>query len=284
MMRHFRQPVYAKRRAIALPVILLLVLVAGIVISMMMERHVAQALSVQRELQQYSFHHSSKGAQEAIEAWLRYSGASRNMAEALDTDGHAFDLTLEDGSAISVSLFDGQDGVLIELAGLGTANRETARAIIEELQSRAGAGAARFVRREGPMQISANSAPPEVLAAAINAATEGEGTDNLVSEILHAREGEPLTQVSLADVFTQANVSPEIRPKLQTVLTAQPTLWRVIAETKPSGSVYIPGQRQRKFRGLVVLTGNVSGNPKDRAAALQRNSLITSWEEITDRQ
>jgi len=31
-----------------------------------------------------------------------------------------------------------------------------------------------------------------------------------------------------------------------------------------------------------VLSGNLAGNSKDRATALQRNSMITSWEDCTE--
>lgn len=271
------------RRGMALPVVLMLVLVAGIVISMMMERHVVQALTVQRELQQYAFHHTSKGVQEAIEAWLRQTNATRNMAEAIEADGHAFDLTLDGGSSVRVSLFDAQDGILIELAGLNAQSRDMARLMIEELQTRAGATAARYVRREGPVQISVNSAPEDVLYAAVNAATNGEDSENLVSEILHARDSEPLTPSTLNDLFTQANVSPENRPRLHMVLTAQPTLWRVVAEAQSSQSVY-SGRPNRRFCGLVVISGSIAGTARDRAASLQRNSLITSWEDCTEQQ
>jgi len=271
----------SRRRAMALPVVLLLVLVSGIVIAVMLERHVVQALTVQRELQQYSFHHTSKGVQEAIEAWLRQSNATRNMAEAIEADGHAFDLKLENGSTVRVSLFDAQEGVLIELAGLNAQSRELARLIIEELQTRASTTAARYIRREGPLQISANSAPEDVLYAAVNAATGGEDSENLVAEILHARESEPLNPQTLNDVFTQANVSPENRPRLHQVITAQPTLWRVVAEAQTSEAVYT-GARGKRFCGLVVLSGNLASNPRDRAASLQRNSLITSWEDCTE--
>jgi hypothetical protein len=270
-----------RRVGMALPVVLMLVLVAGIVIATMMERHVAQALTVQRELQQYAFHHASKGVQEAIEAWLRQSGATRSMAEALDADGHAFDLTLEDGGTVSVSLFDAQDGVLIEMAGLSSQARELGRAMVDELQAKAGNVAARYVRREGPLAVSVNAAPEDVLYAAVVAANGGDDAENLVSEILHARQSETITPQSLNEVFAQANVPPESRPTLGMVLTAQPTLWRVVAETKRSGAV-VPGRPARRFCGLVVLSGNLNGAPKDRAAALQRNSLITSWEDCTD--
>lgn len=271
----------SRRRAMALPVVLLLVLVAGVVISMMMDRHVSQALTVQRELQQYAFHHASKGVQEAVEAWLRLSGAIRNMAEAIERDGHAFDMVLEDGATVRVSLFDAQGGVLIEMAGLSQEARDLARGMVEELQDAAGPDAPRFIRREGPLQVSVNTAPPEVLAAAVSAATDGENVESIVDEILHARESEPISADGLNDLFTQANVPPEVRPRLALVITAQPSLWRVVAEVEGSQATYA-GRTGRRFCGLVVLSGNLSGNTKDRATALQRNSMITSWEDCTE--
>ncbi|MEI7658699.1 MAG: hypothetical protein WCK33_11605 [Phycisphaerae bacterium] len=265
----------------ALPIVLLLVLVAGVVISMMMDRHVAQALTVQRELQQYAFHHASKGVQEAVEAWLRLSGAGRNMNDAIELDGHAFDMTLDDGSMVRVSLFDAQGGVLVEMAGLSQEARELGRAMVGELQDAAGPEAARFIRREGPLPVSVNAAPPEVLAAAVSAAADGENVQSIVDEILHARESEAISQESLNEVLTKANAPPEIRPRLGLVLTAQPSLWRVVAEVQGSRAAY-SGRSGRRFCGLVVLSGNLSGNSKDRATALQRNSMITSWEDCTE--
>lgn len=269
------------RRAFALPIVLLLVLVAGVVIAAMMQRHVAQALTTQREALQYTFHHASRGAQEAIEAWLRQSGATRNMPEALGIDGHAFDMVLENGMTIRVSLYDAQDTVLVEMAGLPAASRDLARAMIDELTTNAGPGAVRFIRREGPLAISVNSAPKEVLFAAINAITDGEGTDNIVSEILHAREGGSINAQSLNDVFVQAEVDPEVKQRLGLVLTAQPSLWKVVAEAQDSQAVYI-GKANRRFCGLVILSGSSGINPRDRVAALQPNSLITSWQDCSE--
>ncbi len=269
----------ASARAFALPVVLLLVLIAGIVISSMLQRHVTQVMTTQRESLQYTFHHASKGAQEAIEAWLRQSGATRNMYEALESDGHAFDLTI-DGMTIKVSLFDAQDGVLIELAGLSGTLREVGLNVIDELRTAQGASAGRFTRKEGPLAVSVNSAPREVLTAAVNAITDGTGSDTLVAELLHARENGTITQQTLNDVYTQADVEPDIRNKLGTILTAQTTLWRVVAQAQDSSAVYT-GRPNRRFCGLVMLSGNLGGNPRDRASALQRNSLIISWEDCT---
>ncbi len=265
----------------ALPVVLLLVLVSGIVIAAMMQRHVSQAMTTQREIMQYTFHHASKGAQEAIEAWLRQSGAVQNMAQALGENGHAFDIELDSGFTVKVSLQDAQDSILVEMAGLGAPARELARAMIDELTASAGPQAVRFVRREGPLAISVNSAPKEVLFAAVNAVTDGEGTDNLVDEILHAREDGPMNPQGLLEVYTQADVAPELRQRLASVLTAQPSLWKVTAEAIPSAAVYT-GRPNRRFCGLVVMSGMPGSNPRDRVAALQPNSMITSWQDCTE--
>lgn len=268
------------RTGFALPIVLMLVLVGGIAISVMMERHVAQAMTVQRELQGYSFHHSSKGVQEAVETWLRYSGATKNMHDAVTSDGHAFDIVLDTGETVRVTLVDAQDTILAELAGLPAQSRDVARLMLEELQIRAGVQASQLTRREGPVPVSVNSAPPDVLYAAINAITDGQETDALVDEINHRRSQEPLTTKVLTDIYTTVSISSEVRGKIAMAITAQPTLWRVIAELQPSVQIY-PPPPTRRFCGLVLLN-TTQANPQDRRAQLNRNSMIIDWQDCSD--
>src|SRR4051812_26592877 len=105
------------RRAFALPMVLMLVLISGVLLAVMIDRQGAQALTVQRELDSYTFHHISRGVQEAIEAWIRNNG-NNDIAGALDVDGHAFDLQVEGGQLVRISFYEAQDTVLAELAGL----------------------------------------------------------------------------------------------------------------------------------------------------------------------
>ncbi|MBL8999999.1 MAG: hypothetical protein JNK25_02545 [Phycisphaerae bacterium] len=269
------------RHGFALPIVLLLVLVAGIMVAVMMERQTAQAMIVRRELDSYTFHHVSQGVQEAVEAWLRKSGAGRAMAENIKPDGHAFDLTLDDGQNVRISFFDAQDKALVELAGLSAQAREAARLVLQELRARAGANAGALVRRDGPLPISVNSAPPDVLYSAINSVTEGDGTAQIVGEILHARGGQPLDGQMLNEILNQSTLEPEARNRLNMVITATPTLWRVLAEAQtPAG---LPGGiSARRYCGLVLLTNAVPGGSRDTRTALQRNSSIISWEDCSE--
>lgn len=268
------------RRAFTLPVVLLLVLIAGITVAVMLERQTAQSLTVNRELEAYTFRHVSKGVQEAVEAWLRISGASRAMAENIDTDGHAFDLTLDSGQNVRILFFDGQDKALIEMAGLSATAREEARLILQELQARAGPKARALVRRDGPLAVSANTAPPEVLYAVINAVTEGDGTEQLVNEVIYARNEKPLDAQALTEVLNQSSLEVDARNRLAMTLTAQPTLWRVVAEADSPSNVY-PRRPPRRYCGTVVLTAP-GGGVRDKTTALERSSMIIEWQDCTE--
>lgn len=267
-------------RGFTLPMVMLLVLVAGVAVAVMMERQVAQAMTVRRQLEQYQFHHAAKGAQEAIEAWIRSSGASRSLQDSLGEGGHAFDLEFQTGETVRVSFFDGQDNALIEMAGLTVDAQETARAILQELTVREGARAREFVRRDGPLAVSVNAARPEVLFAVVNAITEGESTQEIVDEIIHQRSQGQLTAAILNDIYSRTTLTPETRSRLSTVLTAQTSLWRVIAQIDPPRGVY-PRGVSRRFCGLVVLTAP-GGAVRDRETSLQRSSLVVSWVDCTE--
>jgi len=261
--------------------VMLLVLVTGVAVAVMMERQVAQAMTVRRQLEQYQFHHAAKGAQEAIEAWIRSSGASRSLQDALEPDGFAFDLAFQTGETVRVSFFDGQDNALIEMAGLTADAQETARAILLELSSREGAGARNFIRRDGPLAVSVNAARPEVLFAVVNAITEGEGTQDIVDEIIHQRSQGPLTGAILNEIYSRTTLLPETRSRLTSVLTAQPSLWRVVAQIDPPPGAAYPRAPSRRFCGVLVLTAP-GGAARDRETSLQRSSLIVSWVDCTE--
>lgn len=271
-----------RRHAFALPIVLLLVLISGIVVAVMMERQTAQAMLVRRQLDTYTFHHASKGVQEAVEAWLRSSGAGRAIAENIQPDGHAFDMTLDDGRSVRISFFDAQDKALVELAGLSAQARESARLLLQELRVRAGEEASQLVRRDGPLPVSINAAPPDVLYAAINSVTEGDSTEEIVGEILHTRATQPVDAQMLNEILNRTALEPEARNRLNMVITATPSLWRVLAETRVQGDG-AGSSAVRRFGGLALLSNAVPGGTRDSRTALQRNSSIISWEDLSDR-
>ena len=218
--------------------VLMLVLVSGIILAVMLERQSMQALTVQRELDSYRFHHVSRGMQEAVEAWIRSNGAN-DIADALDQDGHAFDLAAEGGQVVHISFYEAQGTILADFSGLSGDALDAARAIVEKLRDQRGANAAKFVRREGPVAVSVNTASQEVLQAVISSALDMQQTAALLGEIKSAHnDGVPIDAQGLTGLYDKAEIAAEDRPKILPLLTAQPVLWQVVAETDAPANTY----------------------------------------------
>jgi hypothetical protein len=264
--------------------VLMLVLVSGIIIAVMMERQSAQAHAVQRELDSYRFHHISRGIQEAVEAWIRSNG-NNDIASALDQDGHAFDLEVEGsrthGDTVHIYFYEAQGGALADFSGLSGDALDLARGVIERLRDEQGARAANFIRRDGPVAISINSAPEEVLHAALASVLDHQEANSLISEVKRAREeGTLIDTQALTGMYDTAGVDAQSRPKLQGLITAQPVLWQVVAEADLPRGVYPPPSPVR-YGGLAIIAGPAGS--RDKSNTLQRNSSFVSWENLEGR-
>lgn len=268
-----------RRNAFALPLALVLVLVSSVMIVVMLERQQAQQLTVQRELEGYTFHHITKGFGETFEVWLRSAGA-RNIREALGTNGHAFDLSVEGGQSVKVSLYDGQGTVLADLAGLTDDQILLGRAMLRSLQQQTGADWKRYTRREGPLAVSIRGSPREVLLAAADAALSESGDpESLVSALEDARDSAGDEPIDLAAVMDAADLPPEVRAKVASVFAVDPALWRGVATAESPGTWPPRPPVQYQFWSVV----RSSGSMRDPSAALQRSSLIIRWERLQSR-
>jgi hypothetical protein len=270
-------------RAFALPMVLILVLVSGIILAVMFERQAAQALTVERELETYRFHHISRGVQEAVEAWIR-NNSNSDIAGALDIDGHAFDLQVEGaqpgrGGMVHIYFYEAQDKVLADFSGLSGDALDAAGGVLIRLRDEQGSKALNFVRREGPVPISVNTAPDEVLHAALGSVLDLNQTNSLIGEIRSARkEGTLIDSQALTGLLNNAGVDAQTLPKVQGLITAQPVLWQVVAEADPPAGVY-PVPQPVRYGGTAIINGQ-AGN---KNASLQRNSSFVSWEKLPDR-
>ncbi len=258
--------------------VLMLLMVSGVVLSFMFERQGAQSLAVKREMDSYVFHHVSRGFQEAVEAWIRSNG-NNPIAGALAEDGLAFSLLVDNGQVVDVYFRDAQGAVLADFAGLTGDVLDTAVDIVQNLRDRHGRNAARFIRREGPVAVSVNSAPDEVLEAVIGAVLDRLATNALIYEIKEAREQGPLDRAALDEVFRRAEVPAEQLSRIQSLLAPEPVLWQVVAEARTPGT----SRPVIRYGGLALVTPNTSGG-RNRSASLQRSSSMISWENLTDRQ
>jgi len=259
--------------------VIMLVMVCSILIAVMLERHGTDALTVQRQLDSYTFHHVSRGIQEGVEAWIKSNGTA-SITDALTQDGHAFDLDVDGGQTVHIYFQDAQGTVLTEFAGLSGVSLETAQEILYRLREQDGIRMADFVRREGPVAVSMQSASREVMTAVAAAVVDAPTAEAVVSEIIHAREEGLLDANTINEAFNRADVGPEQRPRLTALFTAQPVLWRVVAEADPPLGVYPPRPTIR-YGGLAVIMATPGA--RDRSTSLQRNSAIISWENLGDR-
>src|SRR5690606_29072456 len=83
----------------------------------------------------------------------------------------------------------------------------------------------------GPVEVDANTAPPQVLDTIARIAIIDGNPAAFVSEILKARDdGETLTDGDVRSAGSSADLSDGDLATLRTMLTANATLWRVVAE------------------------------------------------------
>jgi hypothetical protein len=264
--------------------VLILVLVSGIILAVMLERQSVQALTVQREMETYRFHHISRGVQEAVEAWIR-SNSSNDIAGALEQDGHAFDLQVEGGKSgsdtVHIYFLEAQGEALADFTGLSGDALDSARTVIEHLKQEQGADAQYLIRREGPVAVSVNSAPEEVLHAVLGSVLDMQQTNSLIDEIKRSRgDGVQIDPQALNGMLDNALVDATARPKLQGLITAQPVLWQIVAEAAPPAGVY-PAPPPVRYGGLAIIAGPAGA--RDKSNTLQRNSSFVSWENLSDR-
>lgn len=266
-------------RGFAMPMALMVVLVLTTMLSVMLERHIAQLLANRRQLDAYAFGQATRGISEALDAWIRSNG-NNGIAGALDSDGLAFTLTTDGGQVVKIYLHDGQGLALADLSGLSGDTLQLGRDVVDRLVQEQRERARALVRRDGPLAISVNSAPASVLKAAIEAADTDRVAKDLLGAILSLRSSqglltpEDLTQAIQNDVPDGAS-----RVQIGALLTANPALWRVevTAESRATGQI------AARYRAWSLITRTAAPGQGDRASAVDRPSSIFGWERVVER-
>jgi hypothetical protein len=267
----------ASRRGFVMPLVLLLSVVVSLMLAMAVERNVAKALNVRRQVRAYREHHAAKGLQEAISAWLNTQN-SRGVTEVLGTGGHVFDLNMPDRTVVKVYLSDGQ-GTILDPTAAASGDHEDALAIYQRLRllcqdlKRPWEG---MVRPLGPFQVSVNSADPLVLQAI---AEQYLGVDDgavLVARILEARADKGgLERTDLLAFATELDLDNDVRNTLINLLTTTPELWFVTIELYTDGA---RGSRlAARYGGLVPLRSSARTN---NGGAWEQPGVFLTWEEL----
>jgi len=266
-------------RAFALPVVLMVSLALATLITVLLDRFGSQTRSVSGIVRSYESYHAGRGLHQLFEAWLRATNS--RLSGKLGENGLALTAQLSEGltpyanSAETVKLFlaDGQGAILSEPGGLPAEDVALAQAIIKaarEIEA-GGAEAAEggIARRQfGPIAVSLRSASPGTLRAAVSGATAGEKVDEIVAELLKAREDLNVAATVVSEIANKAGLAGDARANFLKVITVDPTMWNITAEV--SADRLIGGGLLMRYRGTALV--GASNN-----SATTARSIIRQW-------
>lgn len=220
-------------RAFALPLVILVGLIATLAAAAALERQSAQRLMVQRQIDEYRRHHDMLGAKSVIRYWLSRQQDLTRLGADPARPAHRF--ALPGGLRVSVYLSDGQGTVKGDLSDEQLSDRRLA---FEDLFYRLPPGRPDLVRRTGPPEVCVNSAPREVLAA-LRA-----DDASLASAIMSERDRRRLDAGTFRAVLDKAGVRADEIGELMKLVVYEPSLWKITVDA-------VQGEETRRFAALV---------------------------------
>lgn len=272
------RPTATSRRGFAMPMVIILALVAGILATVVLERQAAQRQTYSRQLNGYSDTHFERGVREVVGQWTD-SLIGQPIDKLLGSDGHAMDIERPDGSMVAIYLFDGQSSVLTELAGLSESDAVDALGILQELESRGKADPG-WVRPVGPVRVCVSSAPAEVLDAVFSYAKKGKQARRSVQALLDARKKGEVTEADLNTAIESADLSPEQKNTVRRLLVLKSELWNMVVD------VYQPGTAgpAARYGGRFLLSsfgaGSAGSSPAGRATSMVSLGKFLWWQPL----
>ena len=247
-----------------MPMVILLMVVVGLSMSLSLRRLSTQQLVVTRQVNAYYEHHSGRGLQEAIGAWLRQQNG-RELDEALEPNtGKAMDITLADGSIVSIYLFDAQGALLSDLSSVPNPRVNEVGLALKNLSRSVGPREfAKYTRPFGPAAVSVHTAPESVLRA-ISDAIAGEHGTRFSDDIIRYRDsGERMTRQILVETATRAGVNSEQRAAVLRRFATDIQIWGVVVEVR-GGRGLSNGRLLARYGGVTRIRSNTgrrsSGN------------------------
>lgn len=220
------------RRGFALPLAVLVALIGSLAVMILLERHSVVHLAYKRQVQSYIDHHESAGIMECTLNWLQT--ARGKLDESLDRSGHAFTMRLPGGRILDVSMTDAQGAALVDYSAVSGRRREiiaNLRAVLDSLPSEMKTDG--MTRTVGPSEVSINTAPDIVIEALCLAVLENQQQSAKVARsILRSRGQGSIKQGEIVGMLREAGLDLNQQKEMIAMLTATPTLYRVVAEAR----------------------------------------------------
>jgi hypothetical protein len=260
-----------------MPMVILLMVVVGLSLSLSLRRMSTQQLVVNRQINAYFEHHSGRGLQEAIGAWLRQQNG-RELDEVLEEGtGKAMDITLSDGSIVSIYLFDAQGSMLSDLSSVPDPQVNEVGLSLKTLSERVSSREyERLTRPFGPAAISIHTAPPEVIES-IASALAGNAGLRLADDLLLRREaGEELTRQVLVEAATRAGVTSDQRTAVLRRYATDVELWGVVVEVRGGRGLSL-GRLLARYGGVTLIRS--SSSRRSAGNAMEIGAFYT-WKDL----
>lgn len=275
------------RRAFALPLVLAIVILGTFIMMAILERYSGQRLIIEKQLDAYQDHHISRGVREAVDAWSGAASAGssqqasgsqapvKTLQDYLGADGHAFDLAPRDGAPVSVYMHEAQGTLLSDFSGLTGQELQAAAGALAALEDVAPTGIdlVKYTRKEGPLAVSVRSATPTVLNAICRGVLGPTKGREFAEELIRVRLQPDFDSSKLNEAYQKVGVDGENASKLQSLLTASPGLWLVVAEMEDSGGTLV------RYRGLTTVRGSMAARSRQSG---NRPGQFLSWERVFD--
>lgn len=266
------------RGGYALPLVLLLTIVAGLTASVMLTRHAAQVRTVERQITSYQTQHGVRGIQELVGTWVAMN-AGRELEDLTDPDGLVLSIEPGDGTRIEIRMAQASGRLLTELDAVEPDIRLDLADAGERLRDRVrdDRRLRNLTREVGPPGIAIQHADETVLETVI-AAAAGPGA---VPEILSSLQPlldralddqSPITSNEIATEITRSDLEPAEAASLARLLGVRDNLWEMELRVIGVGINAAAGELAR-YRAMVTVPETSSS----------MSIPFLSWEDITGR-
>lgn len=262
------------RHGFALVLVVLMAAIGTLIVTVMLTRMSAERRAMRRLVESYHLRHDTLGLQEVVHNWMRSLQVER-VADLLAPDGHMLTVSTGDGQSVALYAADGQGTLLSDFSSLEGQLREDAARALDALRVLVGQErAAELTRLVGPAAVSLASAEIDVLRAVAMAVTTPAKAEIFVKQVSAARAGrEGITQVTLNEAATRADILGEERTRLFALVTTEPELLAYVAEISEAGGRRGP---VRGFAGLMRPDRRSVGRTMGAEAFLPHHLFLTA--------
>ncbi len=264
-----------RRRGFALPLVVLLVLAAGLTVGLLMERHGTSHRAIARQVANYKNHHRASGIQECVLRWL--DTARGKLEQSLDPDGLAFTLDVQGRGEIRVYFRDAQGALLTDSSQLVGRKREIvedAKFLLELLPPEGQVEG--IFRPVGPAEVSLVSAPAVVIQALCIAVTGDQAKGLFAATAILQRRGDVDPRrpegSSVMTALAEGPLSEEEKRELGSMLISTPKLYEVTAVT-----VDRSGRVLDRSAGLYLID-------ESRNDTFKQGGSFLTWDELPIQQ